>query len=226
MTTNRNFLVLATKNHPMYEQLKALDVSFYDIEDKSPFEDKRSHYSDYDYIMDFSLTPIEKKVSLLKNLRVQSDCPIVSDLACYWGEQLFETVKTLKGAISLSFPSPKNTHEYFAADEETNSAIEEFHSLLGLNSIRVKSAGIGFTYPRVISMVINEAYFSLEDGLAEEKDIDTAMKFGVNYPLGPFQWAKSIGAKNILMLLDTLYDVTRDQRYRASSKLRLAASKI
>jgi 3-hydroxybutyryl-CoA dehydrogenase len=208
----------------MYEKLKSLDVNFYDLESHAPFEEKWSHYHDFQFVFDFSITTPEKKLNLLNHLNIQFDFPIISDLTCFWGDQFIEKVSGLRGAVSLAFPSPKNCNEFWAIDEATKEGILEFYSLLGLEGVQVSTPGIGFTYPRVISMIINEAFFSLEDNLARPKDIDTAMKFGVNYPMGPFDWANLIGHKNVLMLLETLYHVTKDQRYRPSTKLRFEAT--
>jgi 3-hydroxybutyryl-CoA dehydrogenase len=62
----------------------------------------------------------------------------------------------------------------------------------------------GFIAARVISMIINEAYLALEEGVSTKEEIDTAMKLGTNYPYGPFEWSKKIGLKNIYTLLETL----------------------
>lgn len=62
----------------------------------------------------------------------------------------------------------------------------------------------GFIAPRVISMIINEAYFALEENVSTKSEIDTAMKTGTNYPYGPFEWAEKIGIKNIYTLLQKL----------------------
>ena len=62
----------------------------------------------------------------------------------------------------------------------------------------------GFVTARVVSMIINEAFFSLDEGVSTKKDIDTAMKLGTNYPYGPFEWAEKIGLQNITSLLNKL----------------------
>ncbi len=59
----------------------------------------------------------------------------------------------------------------------------------------------GMVSARVVSMIINEAYFGLGDGISTKKDIDTAMKLGTNYPFGPFEWSEMIGIKNVYSLL-------------------------
>lgn len=63
---------------------------------------------------------------------------------------------------------------------------------------------VGFITPRVISMIINEAFFSLEEKLSSKEEIDTAMKLGTNYPFGPFEWADKIGKEKIVQLLKKL----------------------
>ncbi|MCW3073282.1 MAG: hypothetical protein JWP69_351 [Flaviaesturariibacter sp.] len=70
----------------------------------------------------------------------------------------------------------------------------------------------GFVTPRVISMMINEAYFALSEGVSTKEEIDTAMKLGTAYPFGPFAWSQQIGLKNIARLLTTLG--TKEPRYQ------------
>lgn len=76
---------------------------------------------------------------------------------------------------------------------------------------------IGFVSLRAISMIINEAYFGLEDEISTKNDIDTAMKLGTNYPFGPFEWAEKIGLSNIAKLLIELSKT--DSRYTPSNLL-------
>jgi 3-hydroxybutyryl-CoA dehydrogenase len=62
----------------------------------------------------------------------------------------------------------------------------------------------GFITPRVVASIINEAFFTLEENVSTEAEIDVAMKLGTNYPFGPFEWGKKIGLHNIYSLLATL----------------------
>lgn len=59
----------------------------------------------------------------------------------------------------------------------------------------------GFVSARVISMIINEAYFALEQKISSREEIDTAMKLGTNYPFGPFEWGNLIRMENVYNLL-------------------------
>ncbi|MDQ3682298.1 MAG: 3-hydroxyacyl-CoA dehydrogenase family protein [Bacteroidota bacterium] len=62
----------------------------------------------------------------------------------------------------------------------------------------------GFVTPRVISMIINEAYFALSENVSTIEEVDTAMKLGTAYPYGPFEWGNKIGLQNIVTLLKKL----------------------
>ena len=80
---------------------------------------------------------------------------------------------------------------------------------------------IGMIAPRIIAMIINEAYFGLEDGISTKQEIDTAMKLGTNYPFGPFEWAEKIGKPQILELLTQLS--CYDKRYMPCKLLKQEA---
>lgn len=75
----------------------------------------------------------------------------------------------------------------------------------------------GFVTPRVVSAIINEAYFALEEGVSTKEEINTAMKLGTNYPYGPLEWAAITGLSNICLLLQKLSKA--QSRYQPSSLL-------
>ncbi len=74
--------------------------------------------------------------------------------------------------------------------------------------------GIALVFARILVMIINEAAFTLLEGVATKEDIDRAMTLGTNYPRGPLTWADEIGLDYIVLTLDALYDEYRDDRYR------------
>ena len=75
----------------------------------------------------------------------------------------------------------------------------------------------GMVAARVVSMIINEAFFALEERISTKEEIDLAMKLGTHYPWGPFEWAEKIGLKNVANLLKKLYE--KDARYFPASTL-------
>jgi 3-hydroxybutyryl-CoA dehydrogenase len=59
----------------------------------------------------------------------------------------------------------------------------------------------GFVSARIIAMIINEAYLTLQEEVSTKEEIDMAMKSGTNYPYGPFEWAAKIGIERVYELL-------------------------
>jgi 3-hydroxybutyryl-CoA dehydrogenase len=80
--------------------------------------------------------------------------------------------------------------------------------------------GPGLVFPRILCMIINEAAFALMEGVASAEDIDTAMKLGTNYPLGPLEWADRIGLDQVLGVLEGLQAEYGEDRYRPAPLLR------
>jgi 3-hydroxybutyryl-CoA dehydrogenase len=78
---------------------------------------------------------------------------------------------------------------------------------------------VGLVTPRVMCMIINEAYLTLQEGTADRDDIDLAMKLGTNYPGGPFEWAKLWGLDEVSRMLQCLQSATGDPRYKRSQLL-------
>ena len=68
--------------------------------------------------------------------------------------------------------------------------------------------------------MINEALLILAEGIASVEDIDKAMKFGANHPMGPLALGDLIGFDVCLAIMDVLYSETGDSKYRANSLLR------
>jgi 3-hydroxybutyryl-CoA dehydrogenase len=83
---------------------------------------------------------------------------------------------------------------------------------------------VGLATPRVVTMLINEACFTLQEGTAAAADIDRAMQLGTNYPRGPLAWADAIGLPRVLAVLDAMWADTHDARYRACALLRTRAA--
>ena len=85
------------------------------------------------------------------------------------------------------------------------------------------SDGPGLPVIRTLAMLANEAFDLVLQGVASPDDVDLAMRHGVNYPLGPIEWARQIGLRRVLSALDAVLAETGDPRYRASFELRRAA---
>jgi 3-hydroxybutyryl-CoA dehydrogenase len=78
----------------------------------------------------------------------------------------------------------------------------------------------GLVFPRILSMIINEATQVYAEKIATLEDIDTAMKLGTNYPFGPLEWADRIGIDLIYNILLSLQRDFGEDRYRPHTLLK------
>lgn len=79
----------------------------------------------------------------------------------------------------------------------------------------------GMLTARVVCMIINEAFFTLNEKISTETEIDTAMKLGTNYPWGPFEWCKLLGIGTVYTLLEKL--AIEHPRYQPAALLQQRA---
>lgn len=206
MTISR--IIYATLNHPLFEQLSLLEGFSQEVPENC---DK--------LLFDFSATSTDSKIKLFQDY----SGPIISDLSLNNGDQLTSNFPQIAGAMATVFPSPKKTYEVFIKNQEVKNQIDIIFNQLEIKMIEVTKPGIGFIFPRTMVQIINEAWFALEDNLATEQAIDTAMLFGVNYPKGPLSWGKEAGLINTTLLLEELYKETKQKRYLVSQKLKEAS---
>ncbi len=108
-----------------------------------------------------------------------------------------------------------------SADSAARAA-ERFFATLGKHTAWVDDAP-GLVLGRIVCQVINEAAFTLGDGLGSADDIDAGMVHGLNYPRGILAWADEIGLDHVLTTLDALAMERGEERYRAAPILRRLA---
>lgn len=90
-----------------------------------------------------------------------------------------------------------------AGNDEAVIKAQELLTASGITTI-VSADELGMIGPRVVSMIINEAYFALAENISTQEEINTAMKLGTNYPYGPFEWCELIGFQKVSTLLQSL----------------------
>ena len=106
-----------------------------------------------------------------------------------------------------------------ATSDETYQAIKD--ESLALNKVPVEVRDVpGFISNRVLQVMINEAIYSLYEGVASVEDIDTVLKLGMNHPMGPLQLADFIGLDTVLAIMETMYEGYADCKYRPCPLLR------
>ena len=100
-----------------------------------------------------------------------------------------------------------------ATSEETFNIIEELTKKLGKVGT-VSEDFPAFIVNRILLPMINEAIYSLYEGVGNIESIDISMKLGANHPMGPLELADFIGLDTCLSVMQVLYEGLADSKYR------------
>ncbi|MCJ1908160.1 3-hydroxybutyryl-CoA dehydrogenase [Planococcus ruber] len=106
-----------------------------------------------------------------------------------------------------------------ATSDEVYQAVEEMTLKLSKTPVECNDFP-GFVANRILMPMINEAIFTLQEGVATKEAIDDIMKLGMNHPMGPLQLADFIGLDTCLYIMEVLHDGFGDSKYRPSPLLR------
>ena len=115
----------------------------------------------------------------------------------------------------------------YSTSDDTYSTIRNLTTKLDKVPVEVFDYP-GFISNRILMPMINEAIFSLMEGVASAEDIDTVMKLGMNHPMGPLTLADFIGLDVCLAIMEVLYSGFNDSKYRPCPLLKkmVAAKKV
>ncbi len=97
--------------------------------------------------------------------------------------------------------------------DDTFETVAKCAEHMGKTFVKAKDIP-GFAVNRILMPMINEAVYTLYEGIASIEDIDTAMKLGTNQPMGPLTLADFIGLDTCLAIMEVLFDGLSDTKYR------------
>ena len=92
----------------------------------------------------------------------------------------------------------------FETDDDTLAAVVEVGKRMGKEVVVIKESP-GFITSRINAMIGNEAFYMLQEGIARRRDIDKALKLGLNHPMGPFELVDLVGLDTRLHILEYLH---------------------
>jgi 3-hydroxybutyryl-CoA dehydrogenase len=162
-----------------------------------------------------SLLPAGRRSSDPDQADVILLAPLGPDLSTTVAEMGIDAGKTL--AIDPVFSS-KTGVTLMASPATASKAVVAARRLFAAEGIPtyVVADSPGYVAPRVVACIVNLACEMAQQGVASPADLDVAVRLGLGYPSGPFEWGDRICPKRILAVLQGLYDTFGDQRYRPS----------
>ncbi len=111
-----------------------------------------------------------------------------------------------------------------AGSDEWQSQAESWLVCMGYEPQRVSDAP-GLVVARTLAMLVNEAADAVLQGVCTTAGVDAAMKLGVNYPAGPFEWLAALGVDQVRSVIESLDRCYRGERYRISPRLQRGEAK-
>jgi 3-hydroxybutyryl-CoA dehydrogenase len=174
-----------------------------------------------DIVFDFLLHEQPERLSLYAPEQIVFCNAVTIQLAALVHQADLENPCTLIGFNGLPTLFNRSVLEVSLLNKQDESKLKEICDALGTEYLLVDDR-VGMVTPRMICMIINEAFYTLQEKTAEPDDIDLGMKLGTNYPKGPFEWASQIGIANVYNVLKSVYDDTKEERYKICPLLKTA----
>ncbi|MGV8145975.1 MAG: 3-hydroxyacyl-CoA dehydrogenase family protein [Alkaliphilus sp.] len=106
-----------------------------------------------------------------------------------------------------------------ATNEETLNAVMKLATDIGKTPVKMNDYP-GFVGNRIMIPMLNEAIFTLHEGVADKETIDEVAKIGFNHPIGPLRLCDAIGNDTVLAIMEVLYEGFGDSKYRPCPLLR------
>jgi len=197
------------------EQLKSATLN-----NITAYTDLKAGVANADLVVEAATENREIKLGLFKQLSqfCKEGVILASNTSSISITQIASVTKTPGNVIGMHFMNPVPVMKlvevirgYATTDEVTNT-IMELSKKLEKVPVEVNDYP-GFVANRILMPMINEAIYTLYEGVAGVNEIDTVMKLGMAHPMGPLQLADFIGLDVCLAILNVLYNGFGNQKY-------------
>ena len=175
---------------------------------------------DVDLVVEAATENVELKLSIFKELDelCKADCILATNTSSISLTKIAAVTKRPALVIGMHFMNPVPVMKLveiirgYNTSDEVTAAIMNISKKLGKIPVEVNDYP-GFVANRILMPMINEAIYSLYEGVAGVEEIDTVMKLGMAHPMGPLQLADFIGLDVCLSILKVLYDGFGNPKY-------------
>jgi 3-hydroxybutyryl-CoA dehydrogenase len=178
-------------------------------------------FADYDLVIESAIEDEQVKRKIFQTLcpHLKPECIVGSNTSSISITRLAAATGRPEKFMGIHFMNPVPLMELvelirgIATDETTFNTIREFTRILN------KTAAVAEDFPafivnRILLPMINEAIYTLYEGVGSVEAIDTAMKLGAHHPMGPLELADFIGLDTCLAVMQVLYEGLADSKYR------------
>ena len=184
------------------------------------FTDTAEAVKNADLVVEAATENLDLKLKIFKQIdeAAPANAILASNTSSISITKIASVTNRPKQVIGMHFMNPvpvmtlvEIIRGYDTTDEVTNT-IMEMSTKLGKTPVEVNDYP-GFIANRILMPMINEAIYSLYEGVAGVKQIDEVMKLGMAHPMGPLQLADFIGLDVCLSILEVLYDGFKNPKY-------------
>jgi len=180
-----------------------------------------------DFCIEAVVEDFEIKKDLFKKLDeiMNPDCIFASNTSSISITKMAATISRPDKFLGVHFMNPVPIMKLvelingIGTNEKVFKQTRQFVESLG-KTVVVSKDSPGFIINRILMPWINEAFFALNEKLANAEDIDTGMKLGTNVPMGPLQLADFVGLDTCLYICEVLHKELGEDKYRPSSLMR------
>ena len=182
---------------------------------------KLEDFGDCDLVIEAATENEQVKIKIFQAVVpvVRADAILASNTSSISITRLASTTDRPERFIGIHFMNPVPVMQLvelirgIATEDETFEASKAFVSRLG-KTVAVAEDFPAFIVNRILLPMINEAIYTLYEGVGSVESIDTAMRLGANHPMGPLQLADFIGLDTCLSVMQVLYEGLADSKYR------------
>ncbi len=176
--------------------------------------------SDADLVIEAASEKLDIKLKIFKALdeHAPEGCILASNTSSISITKIAAATNRPDKVIGMHFMNPVPVMKLvevikgYGTSDETTTAILELSTALGKSPVKVNDYP-GFVANRILMPMINEAIYTLFEGVAGVEEIDTVMKLGMAHPMGPLQLADFIGLDVCLSILHVLHDGFGNPKY-------------
>ena len=184
------------------------------------FTDTAEAVKNADLVVEAATENLDLKLKIFKQIdeAAPANAILASNTSSISITKIASVTSRPKQVIGMHFMNPVpmmklvETIRGYDTTDEVTKAIMEMSEKLGKVPVEVNDYP-GFIANRILMPMINEAIYSLYEGVAGVKEIDEVMKLGMAHPMGPLQLADFIGLDVCLSILEVLYDGFKNPKY-------------